>query len=325
MTHDPIAPPTDPDEFKRWTEIRKIELEHDKLTLARSPITRFGPFATPIAVVLLTGALTYATTSSQQAAVKAQRDAETARQLETDKRLDRQYAESTRASAIQLFFTVSDKISLSAPDRTRSIAQLFAEYFPTIYPNVHCYIVDHLSTELDPSNAADDAMAQVLNRLPNPPDGDPSRCRNSAQFAARQVAAGPAAPSTPTTPAQPPPAMNQPPTTPAAAAASRESKYRLFIHYASKGDAPAAQIVRARLSDLGYTVPPIQLVQTYNSPGAAIRFYRTSQQADADAIATQLRTILVQNVRISNISPTFPNLPDGIMELWLPDGVTVKP
>jgi hypothetical protein len=60
-------PPEDPEAFKRWIEVGKLRLEHDKaelerelerekLKLARAPLTRFGPLFVPIIVALLTAA-----------------------------------------------------------------------------------------------------------------------------------------------------------------------------------------------------------------------------------------------------------------------------
>jgi hypothetical protein len=53
-----------------------------------------------------------------------------------------------------------------------------------------------------------------------------------------------------------------------------------------------------------------------------IRYYRQSEASDAKLLKQNVEDIIGPNqisLSVLDISKTFPNLPSGIMEVWIPD------
>jgi hypothetical protein len=98
------------------------------------------------------------------------------------------------------------------------------------------------------------------------------------------------------------------------------SQYTVAIHYKSADDKNIVESVARGLREKGYNVPGIQLVT--QPTNGDIRYYRSFEKSAAELLKQNVQNIIGQNqisLTLLDISKTFPNLPNGIMEVWLPD------
>lgn len=301
-------------------EAEKLAIEREKFALSRSWLVRFGPLATPIAVVIISGALSLNTLFIQQDAAEA-----------AGRRQTEQFRQAQQTEAVRMFFNIRETVDPGKPELIRSTATFFAEYFPVVYPSVHCFITDRLFSAS--GNLGQNAIAAILDQLPRPRPGAASACQ---ALAAPQQSIAPATPPPPPAPsaslpipAPPPPAAFPPPRP-----SDANRQYRVFLHFLRQDDTEAVQRIRSRLTALGYTVPPPQLINqdvqarfSRASPIAQgrgeVRYYRAGQRQDAEGLADALRSMLAPSIewQALSISALFPNLPDGVMEIWFPPDI----
>lgn len=99
-----------------------------------------------------------------------------------------------------------------------------------------------------------------------------------------------------------------------------QSQYTVLIDYKSDTDKDVVNRVAIGLRDKGYVVPDTQLVTQQTS--GDVRYYRPSEQSDAKLLKQNVEGLIgskQMSLKLLDISKTYPNLPSGIMEVWIPD------
>jgi len=96
------------------------------------------------------------------------------------------------------------------------------------------------------------------------------------------------------------------------------SSFVIYIQY-PEGQLEAARAVQAKLQQLGYKAPGIELVRNVPSR-LQVRYYRPDQKDLAASLATAIGETLKLPTSSDNAIRVQSNkaLPDGILELWLP-------
>jgi hypothetical protein len=102
---------------------------------------------------------------------------------------------------------------------------------------------------------------------------------------------------------------------------SDQSKPMVYVHFQDKADAAFVDSLVNDLRQAGYRVPGKQLVVQATS--GDIRYYKTLDAQAARELRDVVQPILGDRLKLGDdslmdLSRTFPNLPRGILELWLP-------
>lgn len=107
----------------------------------------------------------------------------------------------------------------------------------------------------------------------------------------------------------------------------QQRSYRIYFHFIAKDD-------RIRVNELAQGLPAHFFSQGVELKEGArisrrgpieVRHYKADQKADAEALGDHLKAAVRQatgcvlEVAISDLSPRWPRLPDGRMEVWLGD------
>jgi len=100
-----------------------------------------------------------------------------------------------------------------------------------------------------------------------------------------------------------------------------QDKPTVYVHYQNKTDAAFVDSLINALREAGYRVPGKQVVVQATS--GDIRYYKPEDKEAARALRDFVQPILGNRLIIGDrslvdLSRTFPNLPRGILELWLP-------
>jgi hypothetical protein len=100
-----------------------------------------------------------------------------------------------------------------------------------------------------------------------------------------------------------------------------QTKPTVYVHYQNKADAAVIDSLISALREAGYRVPGKQIVT--QPTNGDIRYYKSDDKGAAKALRDIVQPILGDRLVIGDgslvdLSKTFPNLPRGILELWLP-------
>jgi hypothetical protein len=98
------------------------------------------------------------------------------------------------------------------------------------------------------------------------------------------------------------------------------TQYTIYIHYKNSTDKDVIDGISQGLRQIGYLVPAAQMV-TQATKGD-IRYYKKGELSDAELLKQNVQKIMGAdsiNLSLIDISKTFPNLPSGVMEIWIPD------
>jgi hypothetical protein len=103
--------------------------------------------------------------------------------------------------------------------------------------------------------------------------------------------------------------------------AGDSNKPVVYVHYQNASDSDAVDLIISALRQTGYRVPGKQLVVQATS--GDVRYYKPEDRDAAAAVREAVQTALVDRFKfgpksLMDLSKTFPNLPRGIVELWLP-------
>jgi hypothetical protein len=193
--------------------------------------------------------------------------------------------------------------------------ELMSHSFPNIYPNIR----DDFKRRVQGSNLDIDVKYRMLDAVPQKAFG-----ATASLAAPVEAIAGAAPPAAATAPAA---AEALVPAPAPAAPAAEEERYRVYVHVAPGSQPGRIDPLRADLGRAGFAIGPRVEAVSFPFNAAEVRYYKEDQKADAEALAKLLTDGFAPEKLVfaaKSLAEQYPNLPDQVLEVWIPNPATIR-